>query len=115
MSEKIRALQVAEEIGLYLKMVVSCSSFQNYNSFFNIYDEFEEPCRRILVFTPYKDLEEVIEENPSEPIQRFKEIDGNVWLEEYPLTHKPENVRIEEVYISKNEETKLKKIYNKRK
>ena len=59
--ELLKAVDVAKELGLYLKMVVSTKEYNNYNSFYNIYGEHEEPCRRILVLTSYKELEEVNE------------------------------------------------------
>ena len=50
MSDKyIKAIKAAKDLNLYLKVVTSTKSFENYNSFFNIYGDFEEPCRRIIV------------------------------------------------------------------
>lgn len=102
MSDKyIKAINAAKNLNLYLKVVTSTKSFENYNSFFNIYGDFEEACRRILVLTPYKELEEVEDEEPSKPIERYKIIDGNMWLEEYNLLFKPSEINLEEIYISK--------------
>lgn len=109
MENKIKAVDIAKDMGLYLKIVVSVCTCQNYNSFFNIYDEFEEPCRRILVLTPFKDLEEVIDENPSEAIKKFKMIHGSFWIEEYPITKKVEEINLDEIYISYTNKEKLKK------
>ena len=57
--EYINAIEAAKKYNLYLKAVVSVKSFDSYNSFFNIYDKSEEPCRRIIVLTKSKELEEV--------------------------------------------------------
>ena len=35
--ELIKAIDVAKELGLYLKMVVSTKEYNNYNSFYNKY------------------------------------------------------------------------------
>lgn len=40
--ELLKAVDVAKELGLYLKMVVSTKEYNNYNSFYNIYGEHEE-------------------------------------------------------------------------
>jgi len=37
----IKAVDIAKELNLYVKLVTSCDNFENYNSFFNIYSEFE--------------------------------------------------------------------------
>ena len=55
----MNALEAAKKYNLFLKVVTSVKSFDSYNSFFNIYDETEEPCRRIVVLTKNKELEEV--------------------------------------------------------
>jgi hypothetical protein len=97
----IKALEVAKELNLYLKIVTTTASFENYNSFFNIYSEMEEPCRRVAVLTPYKDLEEITELDLSKPIEKLKIIDNNLWIEEYPLTTNPETIKLEEIFIPK--------------
>ena len=97
----IRITKLAKELNLYLKVVTSIKSFDNFNSYFNIYSEHEEPCRRIVVLTPYKELEEVYDENPSEPIQSDKLIEGNIWIKEYPLTINPKKICLEDLEISK--------------
>lgn len=51
--EYVNALKAAEENGLYLKIVTSVKNFDSYNSFYNIYGESEEPCRRIAVPSNY--------------------------------------------------------------
>lgn len=98
----ISAQEVAKKLGLYLKIVTSVKTFENYNSFFNIFDQSEEYCRRIVVLTPYEDLEEVYDEKPGEPIEPNTMVDGNIWLKEYPLTINPINIPIEDIVIPKN-------------
>ena len=64
----LKAVDLAKELNLYVKLVTSSGNFENYNSFFNIYSELEEYVRRVVVITPYKDLEEVVEEDSSKAI-----------------------------------------------
>lgn len=105
----VKAVEVAKELGLYLKVVISTKDFDNYNSFFNIYSEMDEPCRRILVLTPYKDLEEVNEDDPSNPIKKYEIIDGNLWIEEYSLRQNPNKISMEDVKIPEEVYIHLKK------
>lgn len=100
--EFVKAIEVAKERGLYLKVVTAVRSFDSYNSFFNIYEEEEEACRRIVVLTPYKDIEEVYDINPSEAIEKNKFVDGNLWLEEYPLTTNPNSISIDHIMVDVN-------------
>lgn len=97
----ISALEAAKEFRLYLRVVVSVKTFDNFNSFYNIYDLHDEPCRRIVVLTPYQALEEVYDEKPDEPIKTNTLIDGNLWLKEYPLTTNPKNIPLEDILVSK--------------
>ncbi|MBU3104175.1 hypothetical protein [Clostridium gasigenes] len=106
----VSAIELAKELGLYLKIVNSMKSFENYNSFFNIFSQTEEACRRIVVLTPYKELEEVDEENADKPIITNKIIDGNLWLEEYHLTTSLKNICIENIVVSKS---LVKELFNK--
>ena len=115
MSNTINAKDAAKELGLYLKLVVSTKSFENYNSFFNIFDQAEEPCRRIAVLTSFEDLEEVQENGSLEPIVKYKNIDGNIWLEEYELLKSPNKINIEGIQISIEEFEKIKEQVYKRK
>ena len=101
MKEKlIKAKEVAEELGLYLKVVTSTSFFDTYNSFFNIFGEVEEPCRRIVVLTPYEELEEVTDENPDKEIINPIIVNKNIWIKEFPLTTNPNKINLEEIEIS---------------
>lgn len=106
----IFAKDAVKELGLYLKLVVSTKSFENYNSFFNIYDEFEEPCRRIAVITPYLELEEVIDANSDKPIEKYSIIDGNMWLGEYPLLCSPSKIKLEEIVLTSEAYNKCLKL-----
>ena len=92
-------IEIGKILNLYPKIVVSTKSFDNYNSFFNIYGESEEPCRRILLLTPYEELEEVNDENPSEKIDRYTIKDNNIWIKEYELTTNPNKIDFTEIFI----------------
>ena len=107
-NEYINAIDAAKELGLYLKLVTSTKCFDKYNSFFNIYYELEEPCRRIVVLTPYKDLEEVYDNNPGEKIIENTIIDNNIWLKEYPLITNPKVIDFNDIKIHIDELEKLK-------
>lgn len=96
------AVKLAEELGLYLKVVTSTKSFDNYNSFFNIFSQSEEYCRRVVVLTPYESLEEVEEENADKAIITNKIIDGNLWIKEYTLITNPNNIDLEKIIVSKS-------------
>lgn len=104
----IKASELAKELGLYLKIVTSNKFFDTYNPFFNIFDEVEEPCRRILVLTPYKELEEVNDKNPADPIIEPMLIEGNIWLKEYPLTTNPRKINLDEIEITEEFYNKIK-------
>lgn len=106
----VNAMELAKELGLYLKIVMSTKSFDNYNSFFNIFSQTEEYCRRIVVLTTYEELEEVDEYNTDEKIITNKIIDGNLWLKEYPLLTNPKNINIENISVSKS---LVKELFNK--
>lgn len=109
MNEKlINASNVAKELGLYLKVVTSTSFFDDYNSFFNIFSENEEYCRRIVVLTPFKELEEVSEKDPSLLITEPIKIDGNIWIKEFPLTTNPDKIDLNEIEISEELYNKIK-------
>ena len=95
----VKAAEVAKELGLYLKVVTSTKGFDNYNSFFNIFTEMDEPCRRIVVLTPYQELEEVNDDDPNKPINKYEIIDGNLWIEEYSLIQNPSKISLEDVKI----------------
>ena len=102
MSEKyINASLAAKEYGLFLKIVTSVKYFDTYNNFFNIFDQQEEPCRRIAVLTKLEQLEEVYDEDPNEKLIENKIIDGNLWIQEYSLLVAPEKIMLQELMVSK--------------
>ncbi|MBE6050983.1 MAG: hypothetical protein E7214_10125 [Clostridium sp.] len=98
-----KAIDVAKEKEMYLKVVVSTAPFDNYNSFFNIYGEEDKPCRRIVVLTPYKDLEEVSEVNAGTAIVTDRLINNNLWLAEFPLTTLPSKIELDKIIISEEQ------------
>lgn len=100
MSEYINAKEVAKELGVYLKVVTSTKSFENYNAFYNIYGEEDEYCRRIVVLTPYKDLEEVNDEDPSGKVEPHI-YEGNLWIKDYSLTTNPKNIDLDNIKVNK--------------
>lgn len=99
--EFINALDAALKYNLHLKVVTSVKTFDSYNSFFNIYDEAEEPCRRIAVLTKTKELEEVYDENNTEKINECKIIDGNLWIKDYSLLINPNKIDLSELMVDK--------------
>lgn len=109
----VSAIELAKELGLYLNVVTSMKTFDNYNSFFNIFSQTEEPCRSLVVLTPYKELEEIEEvdyENSNVRIITDRLIEGNLWLEEYHLTTSPNKINLENILVSKS---LVKKLFNK--
>jgi hypothetical protein len=99
--EYINAMEAAEKNSLFLKVVTSVKSFDSYNSFFNIYEESEEPCRRIVVLTKTKELEEVYDENPTEKVEECKIIDGNIWIKDYSLLVNPYKIDCSNLSVDK--------------
>ena len=101
-NEYISAVDAAKEYNLHLKIVTSVRNFDSYNSFFNIYEEFEEPCRRIVVLTKSKDLEEVYEENEDEDINEGIIKDGSIWIKGYSLLINPDKIDFSDLVVNKN-------------
>lgn len=99
--ECINAIEAAEKYNLFLKVVTSVKTFDSYNSFFNIYEEFEESCRRIAVLTKSEELEEVYDENPTEKIEEGKVVDGNLWLKDYSLLVSLDKIDLSELIVNK--------------
>lgn len=99
--EYINASMAAKEYGLFLKVVTSVKSFETYNSFFNIFDEEEESCRRIAVITKIKELEEVYDEDVIEKINENKIVDGNLWIKDYSLLLPVEKIELENLMVNK--------------
>ena len=105
--EYINAVEAAQKYNLFLKVVTSVKSFDSYNSFFNIYEEAEEPCRRMVVLTKSKDLEEVYDENPTEKIEEDKIVDGIIWIKDYSLLVNPDKIDLTNLTVNKNLVEKL--------
>lgn len=106
--EYINATEAAEKYNLFLKVVTSVKSFDSYNSFFNIYEEFEESCRRIAVLTKSEDLEEVYDEDPTETIEEGKIVDGNLWVKDFSLLVSPEKIDLTTLTVNKKLVEELK-------
>jgi len=100
-NEYMNAIEAAKKYNLILKVVTSVKSFDSYNSFFNIYDETEEPCRRIVVLTKTEELEEVYDENPTEKVDECKIVDGNIWIKDYSLLVSPNKIDLADLIITK--------------
>ncbi|SFU46559.1 hypothetical protein SAMN04487886_103415 [Clostridium sp. DSM 8431] len=107
----LKAVDLAKELNLYVKLVTSSGNFENYNSFFNVYSELEEYVRRVVVITPYKDLEEVVEEDSSKAINTEKLIDGNLWIKEYSLLTVPSTIDINSICVTEKQAEILRKEY----
>ena len=106
--EYINAQKAAEENALFLKVATSVRNFESYNSFYNIYGESEEPCRRIAILTKNEILEEVYEDmEKEEPITEGRIVDGNIWLKDYSLLDNPEKLDLSELKVSKELVEKL--------
>ena len=105
--EYINAIEAAKKYNLFLKVVTSVKTFDSYNSFFNIYEEFEESCRRIAVLTKSEELEEVYDENPTEKIEECKLVEGNLWLKDYSLLVSPDKIDLSALTVNRNLVEKL--------
>ena len=99
--EYMNALEAAKKYNLFLKVVTSVKSFDSYNSFFNIYDESEESCRRIVVLTKTRELEEVYDENPNEKVEECKIVNGNIWISDYSLLVSPDKIDFSNLIVHK--------------
>ena len=102
MNDTISLKDAAKELGLNIKIVTSVRSFNNYNAFYNIFDDAEEACRRLVILTPDNNIEEVYDENPSELVEEGTYIDGNYWIKDYKLTTNPNNIDIDSINIKKS-------------
>lgn len=104
----VNVLEVAKELGLNVRIVTSVKSFDNYNSFFNIYADSEEPCRRIIILTEDECIEEVYDEDPSKKVTPMEKVDGNIWIDEFPLTTNPKSIILESITIPREAVEKFK-------
>ena len=97
--EYIDALEAAKKYKLFLEITTSVKSFETYNSFYNIFDQGDEPCRRIVVLTKYEGLEEVYDEDPEEKIDKCKIVDGNLWIKSYSLLVNPKDIDVNNLKV----------------
>ncbi|MBN1067246.1 hypothetical protein FC789_02460 [Clostridium botulinum] len=98
----INALDAAKEYNLYLKVVTSIKSFDTYNSFFNIFDQYDDACRRLVVLTKYEELEEVYEEDSTKEVDSSKVLDGCIYLKSASLLTKPDKIDCSNLLVDKN-------------
>lgn len=95
----VNAKDEAEKNNLFLKVVTTVKSFDNYNSFYNIYDSFEDAVRRVAVITKNENLEEVYDND--EDLSNGPIIVGDcIWIKEYSLLEKIENIDLDTLVIS---------------
>ena len=99
--EYVNAQKTAEENGLFLKIATSVRNFESYNSFYNIYGESEEPCRRIAVLTKNNIIEEVYESDENSELSDGRIVDGNLWIKEYSLLTNPDKIDLSHLEVSK--------------
>lgn len=99
--EYMSAVEASKKYNLFLKVVTSVKNFDSYNSFFNIYEEAEQPCRRIVVLTKNEELEEVYDENPTGKVDECKIIDGNLWIKDYSLLVNPNKIEFSDLIVHK--------------
>ncbi|MDO5516785.1 MAG: hypothetical protein Q4F66_04470 [Clostridium sp.] len=106
--EYVNAQKIAEENGLILKIATSVRNFDSYNSFYNIYGESEEPCRRIAIITRNEMLEEVYEDSEKEePVTEGRIVDDSIWLKDYTLLDNPDKIDLSELMVSRELVQKL--------
>ncbi|MGL4773483.1 MAG: hypothetical protein ACRC2K_07980 [Clostridium sp.] len=107
LSKLVNAKEICEELNLTLKVVTSVKSFETYNCYYNIFGDKEEPCRRIVVITPFEDLEEVEDENPAEEVLEPVIVEGNLWIKDYQLLTPPSQIDLREFMVDRELVKKL--------
>lgn len=101
----MKAKELAISLGYQLKIVTSIGLFDNYDMFHNIFEQYEEPCRRIVLLTRDDNLTEVYEEkNKTFPFESF----GNIWLKEFPINLSYKDIFLEDIDLDENEIEKIK-------
>lgn len=96
----MKAKELALSLGYELKIVTSIGLFDNYDMFHNIFEQYEEPCRRIVLLTKDERLTEVYEvKNKSLPFESF----GNIWLREFPINLSYKDIKLEEIILDEKE------------
>jgi len=101
----MKALDLAKEIGYKLKIVTSIGLFDNYDMFHNIFEQYEEPCRRVIVLTKEENLTEVYEkENATLPFDNL----GHIWIKEFPIILPFEKIILDDIFLDDNEISLIK-------
>lgn len=96
----MKALDLAKQLGYNLKIVTSIGLFDNYDMFHNIFEQYEEPCRRLIVMTKDPNLQEVYEiKTPEFPLENL----GNIWIKEFPILTPYSEIILDEIILSENE------------
>lgn len=96
----MKAIDLAEQLGYNLKIVTSIGLFDNYDMFHNIFEQYEEPCRRLIVMTKDPNLQEVYEIKTSEfPLENL----GNIWIKEFPILTPYSQINLNEITLSQPE------------
>lgn len=96
----MKAIDLAKKYGYKLKIVTSMGLFDHYDACHNIFEQFEEPCRRIVIMTKDENLQEVYETE----IHNFPIINlGNIWIKPFPLITPIENINIDSILLNETE------------
>ncbi len=96
----MKAKELAISLGYELKIVTSIGLFDNYDMFHNIFEQYEEPCRRIAILTKDENLTEVYEvKNKVFPFESL----GNIWLREFPINLSFKDIKLEEITLDEIE------------
>lgn len=94
------AKELALTLGYQLKIVTSVGLFDNYDMFHNIFEQYEEPCRRIVLLTKDENLTEVYEvKNKTFPFENL----GNIWLSEFPINISYSDIKLDEMVLNEKE------------
>ena len=103
--ELINVKEIIKNLDYQLKVVTSIGLFDSYDMSHNIYEQYEEPCRRILVMTKEATLEEVYEEeNRLLPFSSY----GHIWIKEFPTTMLLSEIDLDNIYITTEEYNLIK-------
>lgn len=103
--ELINVKDIIKNSDYILKIVTSIGLFDNYDMFHNIYEQYEEPCRRIVVITKESSLEEVYEEkNKTLPFSSY----GHIWIKEFPIAMSLHEIDLDNIYVTTEEYDSIK-------
>lgn len=101
----MKAIDLAKSLGYKLKVVTSIGLFDNYDMFHNIFEQYEEPCRRVIVMTKDENLREVYEvKNQIIPLENL----GNIWIKEFPILTSFDDIILEDIELNMNEVESIK-------